>query len=224
MAVVNEQSLAQTLHTITQAWLAGTQLSADDRVDAARWIAGRVGIAGSYGGLPAPTSADYRDKVYLYTGESVRSNAGIGCKLGFEAVWALAQLNVHDAAVRQATLQAQARTLALFDRQPSRAKGMYCCYSCSQAGWRALATIDNGQPFLTLGLELLHNTRDGKGRWTKFPFWYSVLSLVHSQAKTARAELQYAAPALERFLRRKDFSQLHDARRKLLAQKALGIA
>jgi len=224
MALVNEQSLAQTLNKITHAWLTGTQLSADDRIDAARWIAARVGIAGSYSGLPAPTEVDYGDNVYLYTGETVRSNAGIGCKLGFEAVWALAQLNVHDAAVRQATLQAQARTLTLFDRQPSRAKGMYCCYSCSQAGWRALATIEGGQPFLTLGVELLHNSRDGKGRWAKFPFWYSVLALTHNQTKAARAEIQYAAPALERFLRRKDFGQLHDARRELLAQKALGIA
>ena len=189
----------------------------------AAWIAGRVGEPGSYCGLPAPTGKDRHAKLRLFTGEVVGSHAGTGCKLGFEATWALTVLAPTAAAVARTAQTCREIAVQRFAQETARRQGMYCCHSCSNAGWRALAICPPRQAgrYLDAGLAILSGLRDGKGRWEKFPFWYTVLALSDMEHDAALAELRYAAPALQRALRAKPKPDPVTRRRALLAERVL---
>jgi hypothetical protein len=63
--------------------------------------------------------------------------------------------------------------------------------------------------------------RDGQHRWWKFPFWYTVLALSEMDSADAKAELKYAAPALERAARHAVSSAVYRRRRQELAARTL---
>jgi hypothetical protein len=63
--------------------------------------------------------------------------------------------------------------------------------------------------------------RDGEQQWRKFPFWYTVLALSEIDTAEARAELKFAAPALERAARRALPSAVYARRRHELATRTL---
>ena len=219
MGIVDTTSLAGTLNALTLAVLEGRKLSQADR-RAAAWIAGRLKQKG-YCGLPAPTEADRHRKLVLFTGEQFGSRAGTGCKLGFEATWALATLDADQPAAAAALKTCREIVIGRFVQDR---KGMYCCCSCSNAGWRALSVLPGAEPekYLRLGIEMLHSCRESNGRWSKFPFWYSVLALSQAQLKQAKQELAFAAPALEKALRKPDGDDEFAQHRKLLARYVLG--
>jgi len=222
MSLVNPNSLVATLANINDAMLLGP-LPPGEREEAAEWIASRAGAPGSYRGLPAPTGRDRHAKLRLYTGETVGSHAGTGCKLGFEATWALAVLRPSKAAVRKIALACRDRAIERFAQETARRRGMYCCYSCSVAGWRALgaAHVPQAERLLDAGLALLRDSRVSTGRWAKFPFWYTVLALSDLESPAAREELRHAATALERALAARPRTDPASRRRRLLARRAL---
>ncbi|NQU09941.1 hypothetical protein HQ590_04055 [bacterium] len=173
--------------------------------------------------MPAPTAADYRTKLHLFTGETVSSGAGKGCKLGFEATWALAVLRPRQAAAVAAGESCRQRVIGLFAQDALRHRGMYCCCSGSVAGWRVLAAgrTAEGRRLLNAGLACLRAQRDGRGRWQVFPFWYTLLALHDLSQPRALEELRYAAPALERALRGEPTGDRYQQRRRLLAERVL---
>ncbi len=71
------------------------------------------------------------------------------------------------------------------------------------------------------GAAHLRSMRDGEHQWRKFPFWYTVLALSDMDSREAKAELRYAAPALERAVRRAVPPALYARRRHELAARAL---
>ena len=226
MSLIDVNTLAGTLGNINDALLRGEKFSLADRNQAAAWITERAGAPGSYCGLPAPTGRDYGTKLRLYTGEIVGSHAGTGCKLGFEAAWALTVLAPTRAAPAKAAERCRERVIERFAQETARRRGMYCCYSCSVAGWRALGVFREAQAGELLGaaLSLLKSLRDGRGRWEKFPFWYTVLALHDLDRPDALAELRHAAGALKRPLRGKENPDPVCRRRRLLAEWVLAKA
>lgn len=62
---------------------------------------------------------------------------------------------------------------------------------------------------------------DGKGRWKKFPFYYTLLSLSGIELSSAKSELNYAAPVLERLIKRVNNNDKFEIRRKLLIHSIL---
>ena len=220
MSLLDTSSLAGTLCRINDALISGGPLPAADRNEAAEWIASRMKAFGSYRGLPAPTGRDRHKKLRLYTGEIVGSHAGTGCKLGFEATWALAVLKPTQPAVRRAAAACRDIAIERFAQETARRRGMYCCYSCSVAGWRALGIAGDPQAkkLLSAGLSLLRELRLKSGRWDKFPFWYTVLALSDLNHTAAIAELRHAARALERGIRAGDAVA---RRRQALARRVL---
>ncbi len=221
MGLLDRASLSATLNNLTAAVLSGRELPAAQRAEVATWIAARMKQPG-YCGLPAPTRSDYRSRPRLFTGDRSTSGAGTGCKLGFEAAWALAVLKPRAAEAARAARRCREIVLERFARQATPWKGMYCCPSCSSAGWRALSCFGDAEAekYLHLGARLLRSFRDGAGRWRRFPFWYSVLGLCQARDRGALAELRYAAPALEKALRGAG-ARGAAANRKLLASYVL---
>jgi hypothetical protein len=67
----------------------------------------------------------------------------------------------------------------------------------------------------------LRSVRDGEHGWRKFPFWYTVLALSEMNIDEAKAELKYAAPALEHTASRPAGSTVYARRRVELAARAL---
>jgi len=71
------------------------------------------------------------------------------------------------------------------------------------------------------GVEYLSETRDGRGRWRRFPFYYTLLALAEIPGPRAAREIRYAAPVLERMMKRRGRGDRFDLRRRALADRAL---
>jgi hypothetical protein len=71
------------------------------------------------------------------------------------------------------------------------------------------------------GINYLKKHRDGKGGWNRFPFYYTLLALSEMGEKAASREIQYAAPVLERMLKRRSRGGKFQIRRRALAERLL---
>jgi hypothetical protein len=227
MRIVDPSSLAATVDNVNDAHFYGTALSKAQREEAAKWIAGRQGLRGSYAGMFAPTEKDFEQGSRVFTGERIRSYAGTAHILGEEACRALILLSAPAAGVRKALADASAgmirRLRGSGDRARAAKTGMYCCGTCSASLWRHLAVggLENAERLLAAALKTLKANRDG-GRWGHFPFYYTLLALSEIPLRPAIEEMRYAAPSCERLLKRRPKDDKYDSRRRDLAERILG--
>jgi hypothetical protein len=223
---ISRSSLSQTVDAINAAYFDGHPPAASERAQAARWIAARQGLPGSYGGTFAGFAAERSNGIVLFTGERIAS-ASARHILGEEASRALRLLRVHDQRVTRALDAADEgmmRCLARAAENPrKRNPGLYCCGKCSVGFWRNVLAggLDRREERLQRGALHLRSMRDGEHGWRKFPFWYTVLALSEMDNREAKAELKYAAPALERTASRAVPSATYARRRHELASRAL---
>jgi hypothetical protein len=224
--LINRSSLSQTVDAINAAHVEGRTLAAADRGQAARWIAARQGLPGSYGGTFAGFPDERSRGIVLFTGERIAS-ASARHILGEESSRALRLLQVPDRRVTGALKAADGGLLACLARAAEdprrRNPGLYCCGKCSVGLWRNLLAggLDRQEERLRSGALHLRSMRDGEHGWRRFPFWYTVLALSEMDNREAKAELKYAAPALERTARRAVPSALYAKRRHELAVRTL---
>lgn len=158
----------------------------------------------------------------LFTGERVTTWAATAHILGEEASRALALLGVDRPDVRAAQAAASAGMLERIQTAEGRGQiGTYCCGKCTPAYWRNLTagSLGAAETRLAAGLRHLKTQRDGKGRWRRFPLYYTVLALVDIDLPEAMEELRYVAPALERTRSAKQ--DRYAQRRQALAERAL---
>jgi len=225
MALVKRTSLAATLDAVNEAVFFDALPGKAERREAARWIAGRQGLPGSYAGMFAPTAKDFAQGIRLFSGERIATRAGVGHILGEEACRALHVLDVNDAAVAGALDRAGAGILARLNEghAENHGRGTYCCGKCSVSLWRHLAAggLNRAERRLAHGLATLKTHRDGKGRWRVFPFHYTLLALTEIDLPAARREMRYAAPPCERLLKRRASGDQFDRRRRAVAERAL---
>jgi hypothetical protein len=224
--LIDKASLSETVDAINAAHFEARALGLAERRQAARWIAARQGLPGSYGGTFAGFPSERSRGIVLFTGERIAS-ASARHILGEEASRALRQLRVRDANVTRA-LEAAAdgvlRCLARAAEDPRHTNpGLYCCGKCSVGLWRNLLAggLDRQEERLRSGALHLRSMRDGEHQWRKFPFWYTVLALLEMDSGEARTELKYAAPALVRIASRAVPSALYARRRHELAVRTL---
>lgn len=204
MRIINTQSLATTVESISEAFFFGRSLSRPQKIQAAKWIAGRQGKPGSYADMFAPTRRDLAEGIRLFTGEKVVTKAGARHILGEEACRALVMLKASNKQVSQAL---QSATVGMLGRlRNEKRTGMYCCGKCSVALWRHLTVGGlkeaNPERLLHLGVKRLKEYRDGQGKWRAFPFYYTLLALNEINLPSGVNEMQYAAASLERLLKR----------------------
>jgi hypothetical protein len=224
MQLVDENSLALTLDAINDALFFRRPMPRPARVAAATWIARRHGVPGSYADMFAPTEQDFIE-ARVFTGETIASGAATGHILGEEAMRALQLLGVKTSEVRAALARAKAGMEARVTDTASRPWGMYCCGTCSCAYWRNLAAggLTRTEARLVQGMKEMKARRLGTGKWRLFPFFYAVLALTEIDLPSARAELRYAAPALERYLQRSVTDEVLSRRRHGVAEQALSL-
>jgi hypothetical protein len=193
--LINGASLSKTLDAIHAAHFEGRTLTAFERGRAARWIAGRQGLAGAYGGTFAGFPSERSRGIVLFTGERIAS-ASARHILGEEASRALRQLRVRDPKVTRALERADDGLLGCLERAAEDPRnsnpGLYCCGKCSVGLWRNLLAggLDRHEERLRRGALHLRSMRDGEHQWRRFPFWYTVLALSEMDSAEARLEVE----------------------------------
>lgn len=192
----------------------------------AHWIAARQGLPGSYADTFAGFPSERTNGIVLFTGERITS-ASARHILGEEASRALRRLGVRDRIVTSALDRADEglkRCLARWTDERARGNpGTFCCGKCTVGLWRNLAAggLDRQAERLQCGLEHLRQSRDGKGGWRKYPFWYTVLALSEMDFSAAANELRYAEPLLRPATTRSARSSVYAMRRQQLASRLL---
>lgn len=223
MQLIKSSSLAETLDNIHDALFLGKPISKTERAEAAQWIAARQGLPRSYAGMFAPTDFDFQHWPRLFTGEELKSSAATAHILSQEACRALLLLNAPAKQVKTALATATASFLARIDASYAPKSGFYCCGTCSVSLWRHLAAggLDDPAQRLAHGLKHMQELRDGKGRWKRFPFHYSLLALSELDSRAALAEMRYAAPIVERALKRQAGRDKYARRRRTVMERVL---
>lgn len=220
---VYAKSLSKTVDSIHESAFFAFKTGPSERLHVARWIAARQGLPGSYGEMFAGFEPE-RGSIQLFTGERITS-ASARHILGEEACRALRSLNVRDKAVSAALARADAGMMkCLMASQRERGTvGWFCCGKCSVGLWRNLLSggLDRAEERMANGVSILREHRDGKGGWRRFPFWYTALALLEMDLESAVDELKYAHANLERAARAKPRDQVHQTRRRAIAERAL---
>ena len=164
--------------------------------------------------------------IRVFTGERIISGAALRHVLGEETCRTLLQLKVRKADVQGALDRAEQGMLKRLNssREWFYKSGIFCCGTCTASVWRHLAAggLDNGRRRIAVGMKALKKYRDGEGRWGRFPFYYTLLALSEIDTAVAKKEKQYAAPLLEKFLKRKKAKSKYHERRRIVVEQILG--
>jgi hypothetical protein len=225
MVTANTESLAETVDAVNDTFFHERHLTQPIRKELARWIAQRRGKSGSYAGMFAPTDEDLRNGIRVYTGELIRSGAAIGHILGEEACRALILLGVEDGKIKEALARATDGMLRRLRQteDSSKVHGMYCCGICSVAYWRSVMVggLDRNAERLAAGMVALRARRTNDGRWRRFPFHYTLLALCEMDLEPAMDEMRYAAPLIERLVKRRVADSRFSERRHIICERIL---
>lgn len=203
MKLIHPLSLAATVRAIDEALFFGGEIPPRDALAAARWIAARQGLDGSYAATFAPMPRDWAG-LTLPTGEKITTRAGLSHMLGEESCRVLRVLGLRDRGVTAALERADAGMLERLHQHSGESRGEYCCGPCSVAVWRHLAVggLDAQEARLADGMRRLAQHRKPDGTWRRFPFYYTLLALIGIEGDLPVAELRHAAPRCEHLLTR----------------------
>jgi len=225
MSYISKNSLAETVDKVNEALFLGKEITKEEKREIAGWLASRQGIKGSYWGMIAPTERDFETGIRVFTGEPMRTGAGTSHILGEEASRLIYNLGIQDKGVSEAVRKSNKgfETAMKRNLNTGGSEGRYCCANCTAAYWRNLAAggLKNQKKRLELGMKFLNKHRDGKGRWRKMPFYYTLLALSEIKSPLAKQELAYAAPGLEKLLKRFKDKDKYEKRRRKLIEKIL---
>lgn len=225
MKLINKNSLASTLDNYFDAVYKEKIIPAAEKNKLAMWIASRQGEKNTYANMPAPTAYDYKNGFRLFTGEKIDMKASIGHILGEESMRALYMLNVKNKTVQSAIIKSRLglnKAIKFNTEKMNYPAGWYCCGKCSAAYWRNISAegIEKNRRILKAGMKVLNKMRDGKGKWRRFPFYYTVLSLTGINLPEAKKEIEYARNGLMRMAKIKPKNK-YDERKRAIAKNAL---
>ena len=217
---VYTDSLWKTVDSVNEAFLFGFDISAKDKKEAALFIASRQGKPGSYYNMFAPTESDFGQS-RTFTGEKIASWAATTHILSEEALRCLSKLDVSLPEVDRAY---DIANQDMIDRLGEKVSGKYCCGTCSVAFWRNLVTggFNYQEERLHAGMTELKKSRLGTGKWRWFSFYWTLSALVEIDLPEAIEEMQYAAPSIERSLKKFAQNPVYDKRRKAISEMVLG--
>ncbi|GEM_PF-205923 len=220
------RSLAAIVDSVEEGWFFGRKVATSVLLSAAREMASRQGLPGSYARMFAPTGLDFRRGYRVFTGEPMRSRAGVAHILGEECCRLLLDVKVRDRSVSAALARTENGMLERLNSPESMRYnhvGFYCCGICTVSFWRNLAVggLDRPGPRFKDGLQVLAGSRADNGRWGRFPFFYTLLALTEIDVPAARSELRWARPAVERSLKAMRGTGRYTQRRRAVLEHAL---
>ncbi len=226
MKCLEKNSLFQTVDNVSEALLFGFKISDKEKNQIADFIVSRQ-VNEAYADTFAPTEADSKQDLILFTGERIKSGAGKYHMIGEEASRVLRKLALNKDHVHNALTRADNGMKKYIEKEFTSSRydyGMYCCKSCSCALWINLSSggINYDMNMLKAGMEYLKKYRDSKGSWKGFPNYYTLYVLNEIDFELSKDELTYAAPSIERKIKRKKTNETkYDLRRKHICQQIL---
>ncbi len=167
--------------------------AAVDRDELTEWLLRHQVRTGRDAGLFRPTVADFEER-RLSTGERLKTKLATAQTLSQEA----ARILRATSAGRRDVEDAVARTAARLGETCYALQ--HCTIGECAASFIGYVRFLRGAfgaastPEITWRLQTLSAQRDGKGRWKRFPAYYTVLVLSEIDLPAARDELVYAAP------------------------------
>jgi hypothetical protein len=220
--LIDETSLSETIDAISVRLAADEPLPMAEREDVVAFLLGRQVQAGRDRGIFAPFPGEFEAGVRLFTGERLRTRVATRNVLTLESARILSALAGDRAAVRSALARSSvAMRHACFALS-------HCvigeCAHSSIAYMRDAASDRSGdyRKWIEDHLHVIREHRDGKGRWKRFPFYYTLLALLEVGTPSANTELEYARPACRRVIRRSSKSDRSVRRRRILERLLAG--
>ncbi len=226
MTGTHPKSLSEVVDQLAEAQFYGHRLANEARDAAAEFIASRQGGKAAYGGAFALTELERTKGVVVFTGERIMS-ASARHVMGEESCRALRGLRGAPSVARVALAKATEglRAVVVARADAAQRPGVFCCGKCSVAYWRHLSAggFDDQSSRLADGIAFLRAHRDGQGGWSRFPFFYTLLSLVGMDAQVVKSELEYAAPTCERLIEQPSRKSKYSLRRQDVMRRALDL-
>jgi hypothetical protein len=225
MSLLNKLSLAETIDNVNEAFFYGRKISKKEASDIIDWIKTRLGTEYSYRGSFGITNRDFNSKIYTFTGELLSSPASMRHIMAEETSRVLIQLS-KIAKRKVPELERSNKNLIggiMRSEEEGKPEGTYCCGPCTVGLWRHMSVGGFGSfsKKLGKGLEVLKSYRDGQGKWGRFPFYYTLLALSEINHPTAKKEIEYARPVIERLMNRKNGNGKFSGRRYDLLNRVL---
>lgn len=221
MKLLDTNSLAITLDNLNDSILHGNTMDESEKVQTALWLSSLQGKPGSYRGMFAIPPADKKNETMLYTGDLLNSNASLRHILGEEALHALLWLNVKDGAVQTAVENALAALAEYTGYLGKNPPPTYCCGKCTDAVLRVMRLIpeQEAKRYIQASLKAIKTFRDGNGKWKRFPFYYTLYTLMDLPG--AEDELIYSSAVLERSLKTMKPTDKYKQRKLIIGEKIL---
>ncbi len=227
MDYLDTSSLFKTVDQVSEALFFNLEISDNEKASIADFIVHQQGKPNAYANTFAPTEWDLNHDLRLFTGETIRTNAGRRHIIGEEASRILRLIGGQDEKVLTALNNADQGLLGRINsgkKDPRYIHGTYCCKTCSSALWLNVSAggLQNDTSLLNSGLHYLYKLRDGMGSWKGFPSNYILYVLNEIAINEARIELKYASLAIEKKLNRKTNSETkYDLRKKEIYRRIL---
>ena len=196
------ESLAATVDRVNDRLFRGGGIEGDEAGRVIDALLARRVLDGSRAGLFEPSDKDASKPVRLFTGERVHTKLALRHVLSLEAGRILHLLDGD-----REDVQAAVDGLLTVSWRTCYGKDHCiigeCAYS-SIAFLRLLASLERPEhtDWIEEHIDLIRHHRDRTGRWDRFPFHYTALSLVEANTLSAHRELDYADQALRRSGRR----------------------
>lgn len=196
MSLLNKNSLAETVDNVNEAFFYGNKISKSEANEIINWLRTRLGTEYSYNGSFGITNRDFNSKIYTFTGERLSSPASMRHIMAEETSRVLVQLSKTAGRKIPELEKSSKNLLGGIKQSESEGKhiGTYCCGPCTVGLWRHMAVGGFGSYSKNLpkGLEVLKSYRDGKGKWGRFPFYYTLLALseINHPQPEARLNMQ----------------------------------
>ncbi|MCI0450205.1 MAG: hypothetical protein L0Y79_10565 [Chlorobi bacterium] len=221
--MLNKNSLAETVDNLNEAFFYGNKISKAKANELINWIRTRFGTEYSYNGSFGITNRDLNSKIYTFTGERLSSLASMRHIMAEETSRVLIQLSKIAKRKIPELEKSNKNLLEGIKKAESEGKhiGTYCCGPCTVGLWRHMSVGGFGSYSKNLpkGLEVLKSFRDGKGKWGRFPFYYTLLALSEINHRATKREIEYAKPLIERLLYRMNKNGRYSKRRYDLLQR-----
>ncbi|MCX6092583.1 MAG: hypothetical protein NTX23_06935 [Candidatus Bipolaricaulota bacterium] len=189
--------------------------AAVDRDKLVEWLLRHQIQAGRDAGLFRPTAEDFEER-RLPTGERLKTKLATTQTMSQEAARILHAMSAGSREVEDAVARTAARLgetcYALQHCTIGECAASFAGYMRFLRGTLGGASA----PEMTWRLQTLSEHRDGKGRWKRFPAYYTVLVLSEIDLPAARDELVYAAPIWSPPARAASVEEPYARRRSLL--------
>jgi len=198
MTITHPVSLAATLDAANEAFFYEIPVSTRIRDEIIALLTHRQVQTGVNAGFFLPFTAETEIKPRLFSGEELHTAFAATHILLIEATRMIKLLAPDDFALPRA-LQNADRRMEKMCYSKFCPKGE--CKTLSIAYLRYLATgksSDITNRINTL-LTNLPEFRDGKGKWSGFPFFYTLLTLIELDEPQASQELQYSLPVCKKY-------------------------